>query len=168
MSINIKARQSQLRNSALNTFFSWINHIAVDSIKRSYKEQTEVEKLLSNIEKYYSKRKRNIFSKGDESLLSKKLNELQIAYEDLLCIEEDKHLLKKDRTVDVRTIEYSPMLLSIVVLDHMLHEEKDIVIRRRFGHHPISEMLCVVEEEAKSLSHSTYRIFNEIVKVLEK
>lgn len=158
----------KMKNNLLNTLFSWVNKIGLDTIKNDYKNYTKVENLVADIEKYYKKRKNDKFNQSAIDIMTKKLSDLQYAYELLLTCDEDKHLLKEDRTKDVRTIPYSPLLLSVVCLDYMLHEEKDIIIRRRFGHHNVSKILCTVEEEVKDLSHSTYKIFNELIKELER
>lgn len=158
----------KMENNILNTLFSWVNKIGFDTIKNDYKNYTEIEKLIADIEKYYSKKKNDKFNQSAIIVMTKKLSDLQSCYELLLTDDEDKHLLKEDRTVDVRTIPYSPLLLSIVCLDYMLNEEKDLIIRRRFGHYDVTKILCSVEEEAKDLSHSTYRIFNELIKEVER
>ena len=47
----------KMKNNILNTLFSWVNKIGFDTIKNDYKNHTKVEKLIADVEKYYSKKK---------------------------------------------------------------------------------------------------------------
>jgi hypothetical protein len=154
-----------LKNSLLNTLLSWFNHIALQDII-SYNEANDTEKLIMDIEKFYSKNKPIQVNSFVAEKLTEKLKATQKLFEDAITIFDEKGNMKVDEKGNIETIPYSPQLLSISVLDYMLNVERDISLRLKFGHINTTEALFDIESRDKQLYYSTLKILNKIYNFL--
>ena len=158
------------RRILLHSLCSWTSSMALNGValtdkegnKIPFKSRTKMEQLFFNVDRFYKKRKIDTVSQLEEKILSKKLDEIKEAYENAIVLNSDRYLIKGDRTQDVKTVEYSPALLAIVVLDYMIKVEEDLEIRRKFGHIRTTKLLSAIEESIPDLCYSTYRIFNTL------
>lgn len=166
MSVNENKISKQLKNSMMNTMLSWFNRMAFEEITKKYKDCSDFEKLVMDIEKYYKNYKCMRVSNADSELMTRKLKEVQKRFEDLLTILDDNGNPIIMDNGDIETISYSPNALSICALDYLIHIERDIFLRARFGHIETSKALMEVEEIDKELYYNTVKIFNKLVDML--
>ena len=83
--MSINQTQQLYKNATLNTLLSWFNRMAYDEIShKKFNECVEFEKVIFNIERYYSKYKCKKVPKAQADRLTAKLKEIQLYYEDLL------------------------------------------------------------------------------------
>jgi len=155
---------NKLKNSLLHTLLSWFNNIAHTDIEVSYNEADNIQKLIMDIEKYYTKQRPIQVTKATSDMLSVKLKKIQNIFETQLTILDDKNKPVISDNGDIETITYSPQLLSISVLDYMLNVERDTSIRNKFGYVNTNEMLLYMEDEHKELYYSTLKILNILYK----
>jgi hypothetical protein len=146
---------NSMKNSMKNTLLSFFNNMAYVQIESKYKDSSPLEQMIMNIEKYYSKYKCLKISTSDAAFLTKKLKKIQTTFEEFITIKGDD------------TIEYSPQLLSLLLLDYMLLEEMDLSLRVKFGHLHIGGMLSEVEIANKTIAYSSYDIIGKMLKEVD-
>jgi len=180
MSIKITDRQAKLlkqqnsirlygfdeiyKNATLNTLLSWFNRMAFDEIAhKKFNDCVEFEKVIFNVERYYTKYKCLKVPKAEADLLTAKLKKTQLYFEDLLTIKNEDGTPKMRDKDNIETIFYSPNALSVCALDYMLNIERDLSLRVKFSHINTSEMLMEIEDIDKELYYNTIKIFNKLV-----
>jgi hypothetical protein len=158
----MKGNVSKERIAVYKSILFWFSSMSVGTGNNS----TEIENVLASINKYFNKRKPDIFEKTTETYITNKLNDIRDLFEDIVTIEEDKEKLK-DRSVDVRTISYSPTLLAIQFLDELINQIGDHELRVRFGHINTGDMLISIEEKHNEITINSYKIFNKLTKSIK-
>jgi len=158
--MSINQTQKLYKNATLNTLLSWFNRMAFDEIShKKFNDCVEFEKVIFNVERYYTKYKCLKVPKVEADLLTAKLKKTQLLFEDLLTIKPLEYL----ENGDIKTIFYSPNALSVCALDYMLNIERDTSLRVKFGHIDTSKMLLELEDMDKELYFNTVKIFNKLV-----
>ena len=152
---------SLLKNSLLNTVLSWLNHLACKDINVSYKEANDTQKLILGIDKFYKKQKPLKVPLQIANELTVILKEIQELFENEITFLDDNGNKIINDNGDIITINYSPMYLSLSVLDRLILDG-DTSLRTKFGHIKTSDILLEIEEKDKELHLSTMRILDKI------
>lgn len=139
---------NKLKLSVLNSLLSWLNRMAYDDCD---------DKLIRDIEKYFSKYKMKIVSESDLKFLTKRLKFLQKVFEDEITIGERR----SDGTYE--TISFSYVLLSLLALDYLINVENDLSLKVKFGHISLKNIFDDVEKNDKELFYSSLKIFDKLV-----
>jgi len=156
---------NKIKNSQLNTILSWLNHICFNEIEKTFKECNEIEKLIFNIEKYYSKMKPIQISNNDLPKVTESLKAVQKVLEDEITLLDDKGE-PMYQGEDIKCIDYSPQLLMITSLDYLINVERDLSLRVKFSHIDFNKLFEDVENKDKDLFYSTMKIYNKMIKVI--
>jgi len=155
----------KIKNSQLNTILSWLNHICFNDIEKTFKECNEIEKLIFNVEKYYSKMKPIQISNNDLPKVTESLRAVQKVFEDEITILDDKGE-PMYQGEDIKCIDYSPQLLMITSLDYLINVERDLSLRVKFSHLDFNKLFEDVEKQDSKLFYSTMKIYNKMIKVI--
>jgi len=155
----------KIKNSQLNTILSWLNHICFNDIEKTFKECNEIEKLIFNVEKYYSKMKPTKISNNDLPKVTEKLKQVQKVFEDEITLFDDKGE-PMYQGEDIKCIDYSPQLLMITSLDYLINVERDLSLRVKFSHLDFNKLFEDVEKQDSKLFYSTMKIYNKMIKVI--
>ena len=156
---------NKIKSSQLNTILSWLNHICFNDIKKTFKECNEIEKLIFNVEKYYSKMKPIQISNNDVPKVTESLKQVQKVLEDEITILDDtgEPIYQGEY---IKCIDYSPQLLMITSLDYLVNVEPDLSLRVKFSHIDFNKLFEDVEKQDSKLFYSTMKIYNKMMKVI--
>jgi len=156
---------NKIKNSQLNTILSWLNHMCFEEITKKYKECNEVERLVYDVEKYYSKMKPTQICNSDLDRVTNKLKEVQTTFEkEETLLDENGNQIMQGKSI--QCIDYSPQLLMITSLDHLINVERDLSLRIKFSHINFNELFEDVEKKDSKLFYSTMKIYNKMIGVI--
>lgn len=159
-------QNKKLKNSVYNSLLSWFTYLAKSEINKSYKDCTDIEKLVFNIDRYYSKYKYLRVSDADAKFMSKKLEQIQSYFEKQITKLDDKGNKIVDEKGNIECYAYSPQLLVVTVLDYLINVENDLSLKIKFDYIDFLGTYKVIEEKDKELYFRTLKIINNIGKMI--
>jgi hypothetical protein len=148
----------KLKDTLKVSMLSWFVLMSKDYYE---KNDSDIAKLITTLDKYLNKRKRDIVSSTDERHLVKKISTIKDKFERLIVDEKYHDQLHLDK--DLPTMNYSPTLLAIQCLDDLLLGG-NTEFRVKFGHINTGQLLLQIEEYDGSLTMDSLKLYHKLKK----
>lgn len=159
-------KRDRFEMQKLNTLLSWFNHMCYQDIDKQFKDCNDIEKLICNINRYYSKYKNTKILQADANKLDVDLIKVQKKFEEMIT--------KKDENGELIYVgdfilcnDYSPQLLTITSLDYLVNVKKDLSLRLKFSHINFNALFTEIEEKDKDIFNSTMKIYSTLTRMMQ-